>query len=306
MVFCVCSAGIGRTGTYIAFEELLKQARKHKNVDVFEFVKSMRENRMNMIQTLTLLSIRPVTDKASKDDALSKDNKSKNRTLDVIPLIKHRPYLFSHVAKRTSYINAVMLPTLRAQVGMIATQYPTQDTVQDFWCLIHDQESPNVVILEPNKEEIQLFPNGEESELFGNIYVQQTSIDETKGANERKLSLLKKDTEEARQIDVFECLSWSWQEKLPTSSSVLLKLINRVFEWRDFKKTTDGATKCGLFCSLFNTLEYLVEHGDVDVPRSVRQLQIRRPEFMTNIDQYEMVYEAVHEYLEQSSIYANT
>ena len=40
---------------------------------------------------------------------------------------------------------------------MIATQYPTQDTVQDFWCLIHDQESPNIVILEPNEEVLHDF-----------------------------------------------------------------------------------------------------------------------------------------------------
>ncbi|XP_046565801.1 uncharacterized protein LOC124274485 isoform X2 [Haliotis rubra] len=46
-----CSAGIGRTGTYIAIESLVDQAAAEGNVDVVSFVSSMRGQRKNMIQT---------------------------------------------------------------------------------------------------------------------------------------------------------------------------------------------------------------------------------------------------------------
>ncbi|XP_071117356.1 uncharacterized protein [Haliotis cracherodii] len=46
-----CSAGIGRTGTYIAIESLLDQATAEDTVDVVRFVSSMRGQRRNMIQT---------------------------------------------------------------------------------------------------------------------------------------------------------------------------------------------------------------------------------------------------------------
>ncbi|XP_061195009.1 receptor-type tyrosine-protein phosphatase epsilon-like [Saccostrea echinata] len=46
-----CSAGIGRTGTYIALDALERIGRKRKKVNVAEYVKKMRENRMNMVQT---------------------------------------------------------------------------------------------------------------------------------------------------------------------------------------------------------------------------------------------------------------
>ncbi|KAK3106351.1 hypothetical protein FSP39_018276 [Pinctada imbricata] len=88
-----CSAGIGRTGTYIALDAMTKWIRNHSKVDVYSFVSSMRNNRMNMIQT-----------------------------------------------------------SMKANVGMIATQYPTADTVQDFYSLIYDHDSPTIVILEPNEE----------------------------------------------------------------------------------------------------------------------------------------------------------
>ncbi|XP_048748561.2 receptor-type tyrosine-protein phosphatase mu-like isoform X3 [Ostrea edulis] len=47
-----CSAGVGRTGTFIALDTLLEEGRKSGEVNVLEFVKSMREDRMTMVQTV--------------------------------------------------------------------------------------------------------------------------------------------------------------------------------------------------------------------------------------------------------------
>ncbi|CAD5125972.1 DgyrCDS14153 [Dimorphilus gyrociliatus] len=47
-----CSAGIGRSGTFIAIDSLLKQANMENKVDVLKFVTEMRKNRVNMVQTL--------------------------------------------------------------------------------------------------------------------------------------------------------------------------------------------------------------------------------------------------------------
>ncbi|XP_056002937.1 receptor-type tyrosine-protein phosphatase alpha-like isoform X4 [Ostrea edulis] len=46
-----CSAGIGRTGTYIALDALYKAGKVTGKVNVAEYVKTMRANRMNMVQT---------------------------------------------------------------------------------------------------------------------------------------------------------------------------------------------------------------------------------------------------------------
>eukprot|EP00105_Crassostrea_gigas_P032687 XP_011455797.2 PREDICTED: receptor-type tyrosine-protein phosphatase alpha-like [Crassostrea gigas] len=46
-----CSAGVGRTGTFIGLDSLLKQGRETGKINVFEFVKQMREDRMTMVQT---------------------------------------------------------------------------------------------------------------------------------------------------------------------------------------------------------------------------------------------------------------
>ena len=46
-----CSAGVGRTGTFIAVDLALEQAEKEKKIDFAGIVIRLREQRMKMVQT---------------------------------------------------------------------------------------------------------------------------------------------------------------------------------------------------------------------------------------------------------------
>ena len=46
-----CSAGVGRTGTFIAIDTLLQQIKEHHSVDIYGFACEMRQHRNHMIQT---------------------------------------------------------------------------------------------------------------------------------------------------------------------------------------------------------------------------------------------------------------
>ncbi|WAR09002.1 PTPRB-like protein, partial [Mya arenaria] len=46
-----CSAGVGRTGTFIVVDHVLQHIRDHDEVDVYKLVLDMRNHRCNMVQT---------------------------------------------------------------------------------------------------------------------------------------------------------------------------------------------------------------------------------------------------------------
>jgi len=47
----IYSAGVGRTGTFIALDALYENGQKTWYVDIMEYAQMMRKDRMNMIQT---------------------------------------------------------------------------------------------------------------------------------------------------------------------------------------------------------------------------------------------------------------
>lgn len=51
------SAGIGRTGTYIAIDVLSEAGKTQNKINIAEYVKKMRRNRMNMVQTYVNMRI---------------------------------------------------------------------------------------------------------------------------------------------------------------------------------------------------------------------------------------------------------
>ena len=46
---------------------------------------------------------------------------------------------------------------------------------------------------------------------------------------------------------------------------------------------SDGATRCGPFCAVYNALEQITTDGEVDLFTIARQLKVRRPEFLSTL-----------------------
>uniref|UniRef100_A0A4W5LT35 Tyrosine-protein phosphatase domain-containing protein n=1 Tax=Hucho hucho TaxID=62062 RepID=A0A4W5LT35_9TELE len=51
MLCSLHSAGVGRTGTFIALDRLMQHIREHEFTDILGMVSEMRSHRLSMVQT---------------------------------------------------------------------------------------------------------------------------------------------------------------------------------------------------------------------------------------------------------------
>ncbi|XP_061170712.1 receptor-type tyrosine-protein phosphatase alpha-like [Saccostrea echinata] len=357
-----CSAGIGRTGTYIALDALYREGERNARVNVPMYVRTMRKDRMNMIQgddqyrcvylalceafsgrsrcrtteTLsqqsqdrscytncgevtntpslssefqTLQSLRIKF--AEKDYESGLKNKSANYTQSVLPVEKYMCYL-SYTKGRNNYYNAVLLQSFTENDSMISAQYPLPDYTEDFLRLIRDFDARVVVFLSPLKEIKSSFfwvPTKSEHKNVGSFELKLETSTNTVNFTTRNLVLQPKGSSDMR-ITVFECKTWKEGRSL-ADKRVLLDVVKEAKSEKDKDEgkililSSDGATRCGAFCVVYNALEQLLMDKEVDIFTITRQLQIRRPEFVSTLEEYQLCYDVLAEYMQNDSVYAN-
>ena len=52
LILVHCSAGVGRTGTFITLDYMLERLKHEDTINIYEFVSQLRQQRVSMVQTL--------------------------------------------------------------------------------------------------------------------------------------------------------------------------------------------------------------------------------------------------------------
>ncbi|XP_052087518.1 receptor-type tyrosine-protein phosphatase T-like [Mytilus californianus] len=352
-----CSAGIGRTGTFIAIDELYQHGTKIGYVNVMEYIEMMRKDRMNMVQTYEqyetvfeallelftvpktsipkndfchyildqenktsprnqklykvefqrLKTLRPLYPPSAFTAATLKENISKNSAKKILAHDRYRPYLMSYGKTRSDYINAVIIPGYADKSKFLVTQCPLEGTVVDFWTMVYDHDSKVVVLLDQLNKNGQLWTGKNEVLEFEHFTILQENASNTE---QLQLTLHSKKKEQ-RKITVFTAPKLNVTSDAMLQTSILLDLLKNVKDfWEEHKGyitvvSSDGCTKIGLFVALYLSLEKMEKDDEIDVFQVVRAMQVRRPEFLMELEQYEYCYRCIKEYLERDSLYAN-
>ncbi|XP_012938236.1 tyrosine-protein phosphatase 99A [Aplysia californica] len=198
-----CSAGVGRTGTYILIDSMMAQIQDKKSINIPGFTQHIRRQRNFLVQTedqyifihsvlveyllgggstevrdealmdhmdqlqrpskslllpsLTTSSLlerqyQLVTEYTPSEQdmaaALKPFNQEKNRLGSILPVNLKRVLLPARPGvEGSNYINATYLQGYRKSAEFLVTQHPTVDTMEDFWRMVWDKNSPVIVVL---------------------------------------------------------------------------------------------------------------------------------------------------------------
>ncbi|KAM9328422.1 receptor-type tyrosine-protein phosphatase R [Pholidichthys leucotaenia] len=231
---------------------------------------------------------------------------TKNRYKTILPNPHSRVILSSKSCNDllSSYINANYI---RGYLGdskaYIATQGPMVNTVNDFWQMAWQEESPVIVMItklkEKNEKCVLYWP--EKRGIYGKVEVLVNSIRECEHYTTRSLTL--KSGNQTRTLQHYWYTSWP-DHKTPDSALPLLQLMADVETDRQSATAmgpvivhcSAGIGRTGCFIATTIGCRQLQLEGVVDVVSITCQLRADRGGMIQTGEQYEFVHHALSLY----------
>ncbi|XP_053317973.1 receptor-type tyrosine-protein phosphatase R isoform X2 [Spea bombifrons] len=231
---------------------------------------------------------------------------TKNRYKTILPNPASRVCLKPKIMKDSlgTYINANFVKGYGgAPRAFIATQGPMINTVNDFWQMIWQEDSPVIVMItklkEKNEKCVLYWP--EKRGIYGNVEVLVNSVNECEYYTVRILTL--KQGSQSRIVKHYWYTSWP-DHKTPDSAQPLLQLMLDVEEDRKaFPGRGPVAVHCsagigrtGCFIATSIGCCQLKDEDVVDVLKIVCRLRMDRGGMVQTSEQYQFVHHALSLY----------
>lgn len=228
---------------------------------------------------------------------------TKNRYKTILPNPHSRVILKSKNCNDLlgSYINANYIQGyLGDEKAFIATQGPMVNTVNDFWQMAWQEESPVIVMItklkEKNEKCVLYWP--EKRGIYGKVEVLVNSVRESENYTTRGLTL--KCGNQTRSVQHYWYTSWP-DHKTPDSAMPLLELMTDVESDRRASTTmgpvivhcSAGLGRTGCFIATTIGCKQLQLEGVVDVLSITCQLRRDRGGMIQTGEQYEFVHHAL-------------
>nr|XP_022312496.1 uncharacterized protein LOC111117633 [Crassostrea virginica] len=356
-----CSAGIGRTGTFIALDALHRQGQKTGRINIVDYVHTMREDRMNMIQNASqygflyevlnqsfrtksyvtaknifVQEVESTKDKAvnlsnfkkefqeldclrpvfSEDDvSVAKTQQKLNMTQDVLPADTMRVILTSYVAGRDTYYNAVPVSSFTTKDCIISAQYPVPSASVDLIRLLVDHECSILVSM----NSLSSIPSSKEWFKKNILQGYSVEVNHTGKLSENIFKSIMNVKAPSRdnwhKISVYQVTTWMPTQNLPSDVRAVVDAVRFVQssetidpEHKMVVLSRDGATGCGVFCAVYNALQQMTQDEEVDLFTIVRLLQTRRPQMISDMNEYFFCCRALAELVnsEAENFYTNS
>ncbi|PNI33397.1 PTPRE isoform 4 [Pan troglodytes] len=322
-----CSAGVGRTGTFIVIDAMMAMMHAEQKVDVFEFVSRIRNQRPQMVQTdmqytfiyQALLEYYLYGDTELDVSSLEKHLQTMHgttthfdkigleeefRKLTNVRIMKENMRTGNLPAnmKKARVIQIIPYDFNRVILSMKRGQEYT-DYINASFIDGYRQKDYFIATQGPLAHTVEDFWRMI-WEWKSHTIVMLTEVQEREQPQARQ-------EEQVRVVRQFHFHGWP-EIGIPAEGKGMIDLIAAVQKQQQQTGNhpitvhcSAGAGRTGTFIALSNILERVKAEGLLDVFQAVKSLRLQRPHMVQTLEQYEFCYKVVQDFIDIFSDYAN-
>uniref|UniRef100_A0A3Q2EEH8 Receptor-type tyrosine-protein phosphatase delta n=1 Tax=Cyprinodon variegatus TaxID=28743 RepID=A0A3Q2EEH8_CYPVA len=232
-------------------------------------------------------------------------NKPKNRYANVIAYDHSRVILSSiDGVPGSDYMNANYIDGYRRQNAYIATQGPLPETFGDFWRMVWEQHTANIVMMTKLEEKSrvkcdQYWPT-RGTETYGLIQVTLLDTVELATYSMRTFALYKSGSNEKREVRHFQFTAWP-DHGVPEHPTPFLAFLRRVKACNPpdagpmIVHCSAGVGRTGCFIVIDGMTERIKHEKTIDIYGHVTLMRSQRNYMVQTEDQYIFIHDALLE-----------
>ncbi|XP_073800916.1 protein tyrosine phosphatase receptor type Db isoform X4 [Danio rerio] len=232
-------------------------------------------------------------------------NKPKNRYANVIAYDHTRVALTNtDGVAGGDYINANFIDGYRRQGAYIATQGPMPDTFSDFWRMVWEQHTANVIMItkleEKSRNKCDQYWPSRGTETYGLMQVSLLDTVELATYCVRTFALFKSGSGEKREVRQFQFTAWP-DQGVPEHPTPFLAFLRRVKACNPpdagpiVVHCSAGVGRTGCFIVIDAMLERVKQEKTLDIYGHVTLMRSQRNYMVQTEEQYVFIYEALLE-----------
>uniref|UniRef100_A0A8B9LJX5 protein-tyrosine-phosphatase n=1 Tax=Astyanax mexicanus TaxID=7994 RepID=A0A8B9LJX5_ASTMX len=231
-------------------------------------------------------------------------NKPKNRYANVIAYDHTRVVLSNNDGEGNDYINANFIDGYRRQGAYIATQGPMPETISDFWRMVWEQHTANIIMItkleEKSRNKCDQYWPSRGTETYGLMQVSVLDTVELATYCVRTFALFKSGCSERREVRQFQFTAWP-DHGVPEHPTPFLAFLRRVKACNPpdagpiVVHCSAGVGRTGCFIVIDGMLERVKQEKTIDVYGHVTLMRSQRNYMVQTEEQYVFIYDALME-----------
>uniref|UniRef100_A0A671QUI1 protein-tyrosine-phosphatase n=2 Tax=Sinocyclocheilus anshuiensis TaxID=1608454 RepID=A0A671QUI1_9TELE len=308
-----CSAGVGRTGTFIVIDAMLDMMGAERKVDVFGFVTRIRAQRCQMVQTdMQYVFI---------FQALLEHYLYGDTELEVTSLESHLNKLYAPLPgagcggleAEFKKLTSIKIQNDKMRTGNLPANMKKNRVLQIIPCELCINHKQVFFFFSCFLDFWKLYCSGTIDGVMvcGDMSIELKREEESESYTVRDLLVTNNRENKSRAVRQFHFHGWP-EVGIPSDGKGMINIIAAVQKQQQQSGNhpitvhcSAGAGRTGTFCALSTVLERVKAEGILDVFQTVKSLRLQRPHMVQTLEQYEFCYKVVQEYIDAFSDYAN-